>query len=104
MWFEPFIQTERGAFVTTSSSLPSFPSTLSWSKDESAQKVKYKLTRSKPRGDTASPPGALTVSTSSRPPSPFSVAHMLTLVCSAAWAKPPLTALAARAASSSLRS
>ncbi|XP_070760978.1 ARF GTPase-activating protein GIT2a isoform X3 [Enoplosus armatus] len=29
--------TERGAFVTTSSSLPSFPSTLSWSKDESAQ-------------------------------------------------------------------
>ncbi|XP_034056217.1 ARF GTPase-activating protein GIT2a isoform X2 [Gymnodraco acuticeps] len=31
--------TERGAFVTTSSSLPSFPSTLSWSKDESAQKA-----------------------------------------------------------------
>ncbi|XP_077456517.1 ARF GTPase-activating protein GIT2a isoform X2 [Stigmatopora argus] len=26
---------EKGAFVTTSSSLPSFPSTLSWSKDES---------------------------------------------------------------------
>ncbi|XP_054467387.1 ARF GTPase-activating protein GIT2a isoform X5 [Anoplopoma fimbria] len=32
-------KTERGAFVTTSSSLPSFPSTLSWSKDESAQKA-----------------------------------------------------------------
>lgn len=32
--------------MTTSSSLPSFPSTLSWSKDESAQKVKYILTRS----------------------------------------------------------
>ncbi|XP_029295462.1 ARF GTPase-activating protein GIT2a isoform X2 [Cottoperca gobio] len=31
--------TERGAFVTASSSLPSFPSTLSWSKDESAQKA-----------------------------------------------------------------
>ncbi|XP_040052397.1 ARF GTPase-activating protein GIT2a isoform X1 [Gasterosteus aculeatus] len=31
--------TERGAFVTTSSSLPSFPSTLSWSKDESAPKA-----------------------------------------------------------------
>ncbi|XP_047447839.1 ARF GTPase-activating protein GIT2a isoform X7 [Mugil cephalus] len=31
--------TERGAFVTTSSSLPSFPSTLSWSKDDSAQKA-----------------------------------------------------------------
>ncbi|XP_047447843.1 ARF GTPase-activating protein GIT2a isoform X11 [Mugil cephalus] len=32
-------KTERGAFVTTSSSLPSFPSTLSWSKDDSAQKA-----------------------------------------------------------------
>nr|XP_040052403.1 ARF GTPase-activating protein GIT2a isoform X8 [Gasterosteus aculeatus aculeatus] len=32
-------KTERGAFVTTSSSLPSFPSTLSWSKDESAPKA-----------------------------------------------------------------
>ncbi|XP_062418330.1 ARF GTPase-activating protein GIT2a isoform X5 [Pungitius pungitius] len=32
-------KTERGAFVTTSSSLPSFPSTLSWSKDEIAQKA-----------------------------------------------------------------
>uniref|UniRef100_A0A667ZZS2 G protein-coupled receptor kinase interacting ArfGAP 2a n=1 Tax=Myripristis murdjan TaxID=586833 RepID=A0A667ZZS2_9TELE len=42
--------TERGAFVTTSSSLPSFPSTLSWSKDESAQKVKYLLTWSVPCG------------------------------------------------------
>lgn len=31
--------------MTTSSSLPSFPSALSWSKDESAQKVKYILTR-----------------------------------------------------------
>lgn len=29
--------------MTTSSSLPSFPSTLSWSKEESAQKVKYTL-------------------------------------------------------------
>ncbi|XP_036384018.1 ARF GTPase-activating protein GIT2a isoform X3 [Megalops cyprinoides] len=29
----------RGAFVTTSSSLPSFPSTLSWSRDESAQRA-----------------------------------------------------------------
>ncbi|XP_033947798.1 ARF GTPase-activating protein GIT2a isoform X4 [Pseudochaenichthys georgianus] len=34
-------KTERGAFVTTSSSLPSFPSTLSWSKDESAQKASH---------------------------------------------------------------
>ncbi|XP_034026139.1 ARF GTPase-activating protein GIT2a isoform X3 [Thalassophryne amazonica] len=34
---QPFLpHTKRGAFVTTSSSLPSFPSTLSWSKDESA--------------------------------------------------------------------
>uniref|UniRef100_A0A672JP75 G protein-coupled receptor kinase interacting ArfGAP 2a n=1 Tax=Salarias fasciatus TaxID=181472 RepID=A0A672JP75_SALFA len=31
--------TERGAFVTTSSSLPSFPSTLSWSKDDTATKL-----------------------------------------------------------------
>ncbi|XP_077456523.1 ARF GTPase-activating protein GIT2a isoform X7 [Stigmatopora argus] len=30
---------EKGAFVTTSSSLPSFPSTLSWSKDESNLKA-----------------------------------------------------------------
>ncbi|KAJ8378244.1 hypothetical protein AAFF_G00244480 [Aldrovandia affinis] len=29
----------RGAFVTTSSSLPSFPSTLSWSRDESTQRA-----------------------------------------------------------------
>uniref|UniRef100_A0A8D3C9S1 G protein-coupled receptor kinase interacting ArfGAP 2a n=1 Tax=Scophthalmus maximus TaxID=52904 RepID=A0A8D3C9S1_SCOMX len=35
--FPPHVK--RGAFVTTSSSLPSFPSTLSWSKDESAQKA-----------------------------------------------------------------
>ncbi|XP_028269089.1 ARF GTPase-activating protein GIT2a isoform X10 [Parambassis ranga] len=34
-------KTERGVFVTTSSSLPSFPSTLSWSKDDSTLKVKY---------------------------------------------------------------
>ncbi|KAM9810278.1 ARF GTPase-activating protein GIT2a isoform 3-T3 [Neosynchiropus ocellatus] len=32
-------KTEKGAFVTTSSSLPSFPSTLSWSRDESTQKA-----------------------------------------------------------------
>ncbi|KAK5932772.1 hypothetical protein CgunFtcFv8_004450 [Champsocephalus gunnari] len=39
---QPFPRhTERGAFVTTSSSLPSFPSTLSWSKDESAQKASH---------------------------------------------------------------
>ncbi|XP_064209580.1 ARF GTPase-activating protein GIT2a isoform X1 [Anguilla rostrata] len=29
----------RGAFVTTSSSLPSFPTTLSWSRDESTQRA-----------------------------------------------------------------
>lgn len=31
----------RSAFVTSSSSLPSFPSTLSWSRDESTRRVKY---------------------------------------------------------------
>ncbi|KAM9810276.1 ARF GTPase-activating protein GIT2a isoform 1-T1 [Neosynchiropus ocellatus] len=36
---QPFPHTEKGAFVTTSSSLPSFPSTLSWSRDESTQKA-----------------------------------------------------------------
>lgn len=29
--------------MTSSSSLPSFPSTLSWSRDESARRVKYTL-------------------------------------------------------------
>ncbi|XP_029915997.1 ARF GTPase-activating protein GIT2a isoform X1 [Myripristis murdjan] len=44
--------TERGAFVTTSSSLPSFPSTLSWSKDESAQKAsKFEKQSSMPDSD-----------------------------------------------------
>ncbi|XP_061762514.1 ARF GTPase-activating protein GIT2a isoform X8 [Nerophis ophidion] len=37
---QPFsLHKERGAHVTTSSSLPSFPSTLSWSKDESNLKA-----------------------------------------------------------------
>nr|XP_015221671.1 PREDICTED: ARF GTPase-activating protein GIT2 isoform X3 [Lepisosteus oculatus] len=39
----------RSAFVTSSSSLPSFPSMLSWSRDESARRVKYLLTWSAPR-------------------------------------------------------
>ncbi|GAA6224774.1 ARF GTPase-activating protein GIT2 isoform X5 [Lates japonicus] len=44
--------TERGAFVTTSSSLPSFPSTLSWSKDESGQKAsKLEKQSSMPESD-----------------------------------------------------
>ncbi|XP_076586457.1 ARF GTPase-activating protein GIT2a isoform X5 [Chaetodon auriga] len=44
--------TERGAYVTTSSSLPSFPSTLSWSKDESAQKAsKLEKQSSMPESD-----------------------------------------------------
>ncbi|XP_044052832.1 ARF GTPase-activating protein GIT2a isoform X3 [Siniperca chuatsi] len=44
--------TERGAFVTTSSSLPSFPSTLSWSKDESVQKAtKLEKQSSMPESD-----------------------------------------------------
>ncbi|XP_071338976.1 ARF GTPase-activating protein GIT2a isoform X2 [Trachinotus anak] len=44
--------TERGAFVTTSSSLPSFPSTLSWSKDESTQKAsKLEKQSSMPESD-----------------------------------------------------
>uniref|UniRef100_A0A3Q3JJY1 Arf-GAP domain-containing protein n=1 Tax=Monopterus albus TaxID=43700 RepID=A0A3Q3JJY1_MONAL len=43
---------ERAAFVTTSSSLPSFPSTLSWSKDESAQKAsKLEKQSSAPESD-----------------------------------------------------
>ncbi|XP_071338979.1 ARF GTPase-activating protein GIT2a isoform X4 [Trachinotus anak] len=45
-------KTERGAFVTTSSSLPSFPSTLSWSKDESTQKAsKLEKQSSMPESD-----------------------------------------------------
>ncbi|XP_050931287.1 ARF GTPase-activating protein GIT2a isoform X7 [Lates calcarifer] len=45
-------KTERGAFVTTSSSLPSFPSTLSWSKDESGQKAsKLEKQSSMPESD-----------------------------------------------------
>uniref|UniRef100_A0A665UL72 Arf-GAP domain-containing protein n=1 Tax=Echeneis naucrates TaxID=173247 RepID=A0A665UL72_ECHNA len=45
-------KTEKGAFVTTSSSLPSFPSTLSWSKDESAQKAsKLEKQSSMPESD-----------------------------------------------------
>ncbi|XP_042276195.1 ARF GTPase-activating protein GIT2a isoform X7 [Thunnus maccoyii] len=45
-------KTERGAFVTTSSSLPSFPSTLSWSKDESIQKAsKLEKQSSMPESD-----------------------------------------------------
>ncbi|XP_072244077.1 ARF GTPase-activating protein GIT2a isoform X1 [Leuresthes tenuis] len=44
--------TERGAFVTTSSSLPSFPSTLSWSKDDSSQKAsKLEKQSSMPESD-----------------------------------------------------
>ncbi|CAL8248513.1 unnamed protein product [Merluccius merluccius] len=44
--------TERGAFVTSSSSLPSFPSTLSWSKDEGApQASKMEKQSSMPDGD-----------------------------------------------------
>ncbi|XP_030000308.1 ARF GTPase-activating protein GIT2a isoform X4 [Sphaeramia orbicularis] len=44
--------TERGAFVTTSSSLPSFPSTLSWSKDDSTQKAsKLEKQSSMPESD-----------------------------------------------------
>ncbi|XP_056449153.1 ARF GTPase-activating protein GIT2a isoform X1 [Gadus chalcogrammus] len=42
----------RGAFVTSSSSLPSFPSTLSWSKDEGApQASKMEKLGSMPDGD-----------------------------------------------------
>ncbi|CAN9513242.1 unnamed protein product [Ophioblennius macclurei] len=44
--------TERGAFVTTSSSLPSFPSTLSWSKDDTTQKAsKLEKQSSMPESD-----------------------------------------------------
>lgn len=43
VFFFPF-QIGRSALVTSSSSLPSFPSTLSWSRDESARRVKYTLT------------------------------------------------------------
>ncbi|XP_035760955.1 ARF GTPase-activating protein GIT2a isoform X5 [Neolamprologus brichardi] len=50
---QPFpTHTERGAFVTTSSSLPSFPSTLCWSKDDSAQKAsKLEKQSSMPESD-----------------------------------------------------
>ncbi|XP_058493089.1 ARF GTPase-activating protein GIT2a isoform X9 [Solea solea] len=45
-------KSERGTFVTTSSSLPSFPSTLSWSKDESAHKAsKLEKQSSMPESD-----------------------------------------------------
>ncbi|KAM8865696.1 ARF GTPase-activating protein GIT2a isoform 4-T4 [Synchiropus picturatus] len=45
-------KTEKGAFVTTSSSLPSFPSTLSWSRDESTQKAsKLEKQSSMPESD-----------------------------------------------------
>ncbi|XP_029960239.1 ARF GTPase-activating protein GIT2a isoform X6 [Salarias fasciatus] len=45
-------KTERGAFVTTSSSLPSFPSTLSWSKDDTAPKAtKLEKQSSMPESD-----------------------------------------------------
>ncbi|XP_068166019.1 ARF GTPase-activating protein GIT2a isoform X7 [Antennarius striatus] len=45
-------KTEKGAFVTTSSSLPSFPSTLSWLKDESCQKAsKMEKQSSMPESD-----------------------------------------------------
>ncbi|KAM4576024.1 ARF GTPase-activating protein GIT2a isoform 1-T1 [Odontesthes bonariensis] len=48
--------TERGAFVTTSSSLPSFPSTLSWSKDDSSQKAsKLEKQSSMPESDYDNP-------------------------------------------------
>ncbi|XP_034548875.1 ARF GTPase-activating protein GIT2a isoform X1 [Notolabrus celidotus] len=44
--------TEKGAFVTTSSSLPSFPSTLSWPRDESAPKAsKLEKQSSMPESD-----------------------------------------------------
>ncbi|XP_041855045.1 ARF GTPase-activating protein GIT2a isoform X2 [Melanotaenia boesemani] len=46
------LHTERGVFVTTSSSLPSFPSTLSWSKDDSSQKAsKLEKQSSMPESD-----------------------------------------------------
>ncbi|KAM4576029.1 ARF GTPase-activating protein GIT2a isoform 6-T6 [Odontesthes bonariensis] len=49
-------KTERGAFVTTSSSLPSFPSTLSWSKDDSSQKAsKLEKQSSMPESDYDNP-------------------------------------------------
>ncbi|KAM9392705.1 ARF GTPase-activating protein GIT2a isoform 2-T2 [Pholidichthys leucotaenia] len=45
-------KTERGAFVTTSSSLPSFPSNLYWSKDDGAQKAsKLEKQSSMPESD-----------------------------------------------------
>ncbi|XP_028312546.1 ARF GTPase-activating protein GIT2a isoform X8 [Gouania willdenowi] len=45
-------KTERGVFVTTSSSLPSFPSTQSWLKDDTAQKAsKMEKQRSMPESD-----------------------------------------------------
>ncbi|XP_028269080.1 ARF GTPase-activating protein GIT2a isoform X2 [Parambassis ranga] len=48
--------TERGVFVTTSSSLPSFPSTLSWSKDDSTLKAsKLEKQSSMPESDYDNP-------------------------------------------------
>lgn len=41
--FSLHFQIGRSALVASSSSLPSFPSTLSWSRDESARRVKYTL-------------------------------------------------------------
>ncbi|XP_029685010.1 ARF GTPase-activating protein GIT2a isoform X2 [Takifugu rubripes] len=44
--------TEKGPFATTSSSLPSFPSTLSWSKDDSCEKAsKLEKQSSMPESD-----------------------------------------------------
>ncbi|XP_028269086.1 ARF GTPase-activating protein GIT2a isoform X7 [Parambassis ranga] len=49
-------KTERGVFVTTSSSLPSFPSTLSWSKDDSTLKAsKLEKQSSMPESDYDNP-------------------------------------------------
>eukprot|EP00066_Takifugu_rubripes_P024788 XP_011614054.1 PREDICTED: ARF GTPase-activating protein GIT2 isoform X7 [Takifugu rubripes] len=45
-------KTEKGPFATTSSSLPSFPSTLSWSKDDSCEKAsKLEKQSSMPESD-----------------------------------------------------
>ncbi|RVE68160.1 hypothetical protein OJAV_G00089680 [Oryzias javanicus] len=54
---EPFSpHTKRGAFVTTSSSLPSFPSTLSWLKEDSSLKTpKMEKQSSVPESDYDNP-------------------------------------------------
>ncbi|XP_067395539.1 ARF GTPase-activating protein GIT2 isoform X1 [Emydura macquarii macquarii] len=50
----------RSAFVTSSSSLPSFPSTLSWSRDESTQRVsKLEKQNSMPENDYENPTPSL---------------------------------------------